>query len=170
MRVNETFAAFNDRPVRELVGCTVPELLRAYGHSEAEVVPSYAHVLSTGEALLDCELTTATVEGVTRHWNVSFTPVAQADGSATGVIVSVVDVTERRALLDAERDARVRADFLARAGAILDASLDYEETLRSVAQIAIPEVADWCAVAASSTTPACCTRWPPRTSTRASAS
>ena len=40
----------------------------------------------------------------------------------------------------------MRADFLARAGGILDASLDYEETLRAVAQIAIPEVADWCAV------------------------
>ena len=62
------------------------------------------------------------------------------------MIVVVVDVTERRALLDAEHDARVRADFLARAGAILDASLDYEETLGAVAQIAIPEVADWCAV------------------------
>jgi hypothetical protein len=60
-----------------------------------------------------------------------------ADGSATGVIVLVVDVTERRALLEAERDARVRADFLARRRDI-DASLDYEETLRSVVQIAIP--------------------------------
>ena len=68
------------------------------------------------------------------------------DGSVAGVIVVVVDVTERRALLDAEHDARVRADFLARAGAILDASLDYEETLGAVVQIAIPEVADWCAV------------------------
>ena len=81
-----------------------------------------------------------------RHCNASFTPVTQADGSVTGVIVVVIDVTERRALLEAEREARVRADFLAHAGAILDASLDYEETLRSVVQIAIPEVADWCAV------------------------
>ncbi len=146
VRVNETFAAFNDRPVHELVGCTVPELLRARGRPEADVIPSYERVLSTGEAVLDRELTTAPPEGATRHWNASFTPVMHADGSVTGVIVSVVDVTERRALLEAERDARVRADFLARAGAILDASLDYEETLRSVAQIAIPEVADWCAV------------------------
>src|SRR6478735_4332690 len=78
VRVNETFAAFNDRPVEELVGCTVPELLRAHGHPEADVVPSYEQVLSTGEALLDCELTTAV--GGTRHWNASFTPVMHADG------------------------------------------------------------------------------------------
>jgi PAS domain S-box-containing protein len=146
VRVNETFAAFNGRPVRELVGRTVPEVLRADGHPEATVVPSYHQVLASGEAVLDLELTTTAPAGAARHWNASFTPVMHADGSVTGVIVSVVDVTERRALLDAEREARVRADFLARAGAILDASLDYEETLRSVAQIAIPEVADWCAV------------------------
>ena len=146
VRVNETFAAFNRCAVRELVGRTVPEILRAAGHPESDVVPSYEHVLSTGAAVLDRELTTRTADGGARHWNVSFTPVTHADGSVTGVIVSVVDVTERRVLLDAERDARVRADFLAHAGAILDASLDYEETLRSVAQIAIPEIADWCAV------------------------
>jgi serine phosphatase RsbU (regulator of sigma subunit) len=44
----------------------------------------------------------------------------------------------------AERTARLRADFLARAGALLDESLDYEQTLRAVAGIAVPEVADWC--------------------------
>ena len=146
VRVNDTFAAFNARPVDALVGRTVPELLQAAGHPEADVVPTYRHVLESGEAVLDREITTSGPDGGARHWNASFTPVTHADGTVNGVIVSVVDVTERRVLHEAERDARVRADFLARAGAILDASLDYEETLRSVAQIAIPEVADWCAV------------------------
>jgi serine phosphatase RsbU (regulator of sigma subunit)/PAS domain-containing protein len=128
VRVNETFAAFNARPVDALV-------------------PSCQRVLSRGDAVLDRELTTAGDDGAgPRHWNASFTPVTDADGSVSGVIVSVVDVTERRALLEAEREGRVRADFLARAGSILDASLDYEETLATVAQITIPEVADWCAV------------------------
>ena len=146
VRVNETFAAFNARPVGELVGRTVPELLRAAGLDEETVVPSYRQVLDSGGPVLDLELTTHGRDGTARHWNASFTPVTHADGSVTGVIVSVMDVTERRALLESEREARVRADFLAHAGAILDASLDYEETLRSVVQIAIPEVADWCAV------------------------
>ena len=48
--------------------------------------------------------------------------------------------------LAGEREARLRADFLANAGAMLDASLDYEQTLANVAQIAVPEIADWCAV------------------------
>jgi serine phosphatase RsbU (regulator of sigma subunit) len=109
-------------------------------------VASCEDVLASGKAVVDRELTTTDDAGAPRHWNASFTPVTHADGSVTGVIVSVVDVTERRELLEAEREGRVRADFLARAGSILDASLDYEETLAAVAQIAIPEVADWCAV------------------------
>ena len=148
VRVNETFAAFNDRPVDGLVGRAVAELPGENGLAQETVIASCRQVLATGDAVLDRELTreVATAEGGLRHWNFSFTAVTDPDESVTGVIVVVVDVTERRALLDAEREARVRADFLARAGAILDASLDYEETLRAVAQIAIPEVADWCAV------------------------
>jgi serine phosphatase RsbU (regulator of sigma subunit) len=128
VRVNETFEAFHSAAV------------------EDEVASAYRHVLDTGESVLDRDLTTVSRDGTQRHWNASFTPVTHADGSITSAIVAVVDVTERRALLDAERDARLRADFLARAGSILDESLDYEETLRAVAQIAVPEIADWCAV------------------------
>ena len=128
VRVNDTFAAFDSHAV------------------EGELASAYRHVLDSGEALLDRDMATLSPDGARRHWNASFTPVTHVDGSISGVIVAVVDVTERRALLDAERDARSRADFLARAGSILDASLDYEETLRSVAQIAIPEIADWCVV------------------------
>ena len=128
VRVNDSFAAFDS------------------GANHAELSATYRRVLETGEAVLDRDLATRSPSGAERYWNASFTPVTHADGSITSVIVTVADVTERRALLEAEREARIRADFLARAGAILDASLDYEETLRSVAQIAVPEVADWCAV------------------------
>jgi signal transduction histidine kinase len=39
-----------------------------------------------------------------------------------------------------------RALFLARAAAALAASLDYHETLKTVTQLAVPHIADWCAV------------------------
>jgi PAS domain S-box-containing protein len=52
--------------------------------------------------------------------------------------------------LRAERNAaeagRRRAAFLADATAILSRSLDYEQTVASVAQLAVPDFADWCAV------------------------
>ncbi|HSJ09613.1 MAG TPA: histidine kinase dimerization/phospho-acceptor domain-containing protein, partial [Longimicrobiales bacterium] len=62
-------------------------------------------------------------------------------------------VAELRAEAEAAERARVvasrlaeRSLFLAEAGATLARSLDYEETLQSVAQMAVPEMADWCAV------------------------
>ncbi|MGZ6695328.1 MAG: GAF domain-containing SpoIIE family protein phosphatase [Solirubrobacteraceae bacterium] len=48
--------------------------------------------------------------------------------------------------LAGEREARQRADFLARSGVLLDGSLDFEQTLANVAGIAVPEIADWCSV------------------------
>jgi two-component system, cell cycle sensor histidine kinase and response regulator CckA len=39
-----------------------------------------------------------------------------------------------------------RAAFLAEASRILASSLDYEQTLTNVAHLAVPEMADWCAV------------------------
>lgn len=52
---------------------------------------------------------------------------------------------ERTAHAEAEA-ARQRATFLAEASALLSSSLDWEATLASVARLAVPAVADWCAV------------------------
>ena len=56
-------------------------------------------------------------------------------------------------LFEEQRKSRERAEranrqaaFLAEASAALGSSLDYEETLRTVAQLAVPQIADWCAV------------------------
>ena len=60
---------------------------------------------------------------------------------------------EQRALYEEQRQAREAADrareratFLAEASTALGASLDYETTLASVARLAVPTIADWCAV------------------------
>ena len=52
---------------------------------------------------------------------------------------------ERAARQEAESE-RARAAFLAEASAILAGSLDYQATLQSVARLAVPRIADWCAV------------------------
>lgn len=49
------------------------------------------------------------------------------------------DITERKRVERAQR-------FLADAGAVLAASLDYEETLESIVRLAVPALADWCMV------------------------
>jgi signal transduction histidine kinase len=60
---------------------------------------------------------------------------------------------ERARLLALEQSARAAAEtaqqrfsFLAEASTLLDASLDYEITLNSVARLAVPYVGDWCLV------------------------
>lgn len=60
---------------------------------------------------------------------------------------------ERARLYQAAQDARSTAEaarrrqtFLAQASSILSSSLDYAQTLRSVAEMAVPDFADWCIV------------------------
>jgi PAS domain S-box-containing protein len=144
VRVNAALAALSGAAVADLLGRRVDEPRGPIGRDLAAL---HAEVLATGEPRLDREGSGSLpgAEGE-RHWSASCTPVRALDDQVIGVGVTVIDLSERRALLDAERAARVRADFLARAGALLDASLDFEQTLVNVANIAIPEVADWCAV------------------------
>jgi len=53
---------------------------------------------------------------------------------------------DRARLVAAERDLRDRLSFLAEATALLASSLDYESTLERLAALAVPGLADWCAI------------------------
>jgi signal transduction histidine kinase/GAF domain-containing protein len=60
---------------------------------------------------------------------------------------------EQQSILEREQAARSAAEaaqysmaFLAEAGTVLASSLEYETTLASVARLAVPQIADWCAV------------------------
>jgi len=53
---------------------------------------------------------------------------------------------EQRLQREAADHARQQAAFLADAGRLLGASLDYEQILVAVAKLAVPHIADWCAV------------------------
>ena len=61
------------------------------------------------------------------------------DGEYLGYIGSSVDITDRK-------QAEIGQQFLVQAGVMLTGSLDYETTLTSVARLAVPTIADWCAV------------------------
>jgi len=72
---------------------------------------------------------------------------ARALGNLAAAAIASAELFEaqRRSREQAERANRQTA-FLAEASAALGSSLDYEETLRTVAQLAVPQIADWCAV------------------------
>jgi PAS domain S-box-containing protein len=146
VRVNEALAAINGLPVDEHPGRPLEELL---GPLADAVLPLFRHALASGEPILEQEVDghpPGETSGPARHWLVSCTPVRAGDGVALGVSTVVMDVTERRALLERERAGRRRATFLARASELLESSLDYETTLRNVAEIVVPEIVDWCTI------------------------
>jgi signal transduction histidine kinase/DNA-binding response OmpR family regulator len=65
---------------------------------------------------------------------------------AHGARVALKNADERRALQATIRRHAERAAFMNRASTALAASLDYETTLASVANLAVSAIADWCAV------------------------
>jgi PAS domain S-box-containing protein len=143
VRVNEALATINGLPVDEHPGRPLAELL---GPLADHVLPLYRHALTSGEPILEQDVDGVLPGGEMRHWLVSCTPVRGADGATLGVSSVVIDVTERRALLERERVGRRRATFLARASELLESSLDYETTLGNVAEIVVPEIVDWCVI------------------------
>jgi PAS domain S-box-containing protein len=90
----------------------------------------------TPEPLLVRSVVRAT--GELRWYVAKATPLRDDAGELLAVTI-LEDVTE-------EREARLREQFLTEAGRALASSLDYEETLGRVARLAVPRLADWCAV------------------------
>ena len=75
------------------------------------------------------------------------------------LLVSLRDVTDRREAEERRRQAEAdqaarrsaeaeakRARFLSNVSSVLSASLDYHATLAMLAQLAVPELADWCVI------------------------
>lgn len=65
-----------------------------------------------------------------------------------GYVVLMADATERTRADEARERVRRHQSLLARAGAVLDATLEPLETLHRIASLPIPELADLCAIEA----------------------
>lgn len=73
------------------------------------------------------------------RYDLSAMPIYDASGAPVGLTVSAADITERE-------QAETRLALLAEASELLTASLDYSETLQSLAEAVVPRLANWCAV------------------------
>ena len=87
----------------------------------------------------ELELRLRRADGEYRWLLASGAPLSAVEGIFGGHIGSCVDVTDRRRAEEASR-------FLAEASDALASSLDYQTTLSAVARLAVPQIADWCAV------------------------
>jgi PAS domain S-box-containing protein len=74
------------------------------------------------------------------RWNLLKATLIRDDaGQSVAAVTIIEDVTT-------EKTAELRQHFIGRATETLMSSIDYQETLRNVAWLAVPEIADWCAV------------------------
>jgi PAS domain S-box-containing protein len=63
-----------------------------------------------------------------------------AQAIASHIAVAITRKRDEEALRESEQAQRL----LAEAGALLNSSLDYQETLRSITNLVVPAIADWC--------------------------
>ena len=140
----------------------------AVGRSIALVVPGHRleeeadilRRLARGDAIEAFETVRKHKTGHIIDVSLSISPIRDGAGAIAGASTIARDVgpqkraeAERAALLEAERRARElaeaaerKASFLADTTAILGSSLDYDTTLARVARLALPLVADLCAI------------------------
>jgi PAS domain S-box-containing protein len=77
--------------------------------------------------------------GVERWALLKTAAVRDATGGIEAAVTIIEDVT-------ATKRSALRIEFLAQAAQVLASSLDYQQTLRNVASLVVPQIADWCAV------------------------
>jgi PAS domain S-box-containing protein len=127
-----------------LYGYTAPELL---GHPISLLVPpdhpdELPQILARirrGEHVQEYETVRVRKDGTRLNVSLTVSPTRDAAGHITGAATIARDITERRRLFETLR-------LLAETGDVLASSLEYQTTLASVAQLAVPRVGDWCSV------------------------
>jgi PAS domain S-box-containing protein len=128
----------------ELVATPLAEVLRHHDLLDAEGEPMPLQRMPHRVVLAGGEPREELVQfqprgGEPRFMHVGARAIRADDGTLRFVVSTFRDVTAAR------RDAS-RRDFVTRASQALGSSLDYETTLATVARLAVPSIADWCAV------------------------
>ena len=98
-----------------------------------------ARTIRTGEAVRVEELRVRRADGSDVWIAAQSAPILGGDGRPVAGVAVFEDITVRHR-------QQVQTAFLADSSAILAASLDYEDTIASVARLAVPTIADWSAV------------------------
>lgn len=74
------------------------------------------------------------------HWFISrAVPVYDDEGRIVEWVGTSTDIDEQKRMMEAQR-------FLAKASTLLADTMEYEQALARIAELAVPHIADWCAV------------------------
>jgi PAS domain S-box-containing protein len=130
---------------RELLAAPASEVMNRFELFDEEGNPFSPADLPGRHALRGDGLSEALVRfriratGEERWSMVKSTPITDPEGEVVMAINVFEDVT-------AHKRAELEQHFLSEGSRILTSSLDADETLKRVAELAVPEIADWCAV------------------------
>ncbi|MBV9495451.1 MAG: PAS domain S-box protein [Acidobacteria bacterium] len=131
----------------ELFGARLGDLLIRDDPKNVEYLRAF---IASGYRLTDAESTEVDRDGNTKHFVNNLIGIIE-----NGLIVRAWgtqrDITDQRRsedevadLLEREQQAGATASFLLQASELLAASLDFDRTLSSIAEIAVPQFSDWC--------------------------
>ncbi|MBE9228212.1 PAS domain-containing protein [Phormidium sp. LEGE 05292] len=137
--INEALAEINGLTREQHLGHSVAEL---FAHIDAQIVKLFDRIYSTGNPFISPSLAINAPKRDDRqpgYYNVYYLPTKDSNDRVKDVLAYVLDVTERVRL-------ELAQSFLSEASAVLASSLDYQTTLERVAKLAVPKLADWCAV------------------------
>ncbi len=95
--------------------------------------------IGRGEMIQHFETVRRRKDGTEIPVSLTVSPIHDSSGAIIGASKIARDISE-------QKRASQRAAFLAEVGAVLADSLEYATTLKAVANLAVPAIADWCAV------------------------
>jgi len=82
-----------------------------------------------------------------KRFDAGIVQIGQLLANISNAAINTAELFETQTKLRAETQvAAERAEFLSKASTLLASSLDYSATLNSLAQLAVPKLADWCSV------------------------
>src|SRR4051812_42598416 len=150
VRINEAMARISRQSVREHLGRKISDVLPAPlgGIVEARVreARQTGRVVTEEDVSSHVGLNGGRARAEERHFTASYYPVPGASGGLAGVGIVVSDTTGYVQATRARGRALERTQLLADVSALLDESLDYDETLAAVADLAVRRIADWCSI------------------------
>jgi PAS domain S-box-containing protein len=120
----------------EIVGKSISVLAPPDRHGE---ITAILEKLRRGARVNDYETVRIKKDGERIDVSLTVSPIMDTSGNVVGASTIARDITERKRVEERQR-------FLAKAGAMLSSSLDYPTTLASVANLAVPYLADWCVI------------------------
>ena len=102
-------------------------------------IPGILEKVRRGSSVNHYETVRLTKEGERIDVSLTVSPIIDSSGNVVGASTIARDITKRKRIEEAQR-------FLAKASTTLSSSLDYPTTLASVANLAVPYLADWCVI------------------------